>query len=85
MTPSKEHCPSPDLCVHRLEEMDERLGRIELDLKRILHGNGREGLIIRVDRLEQESSRRKWTMGVVFTALVGLTLTTFWRFVDKWL
>lgn len=79
-----EPCPSPQLCLHRLDQMDERLGHIEHDLARILHGNGREGLIVRIDRLEQREKEHKWAMGVIFTTLVGLVATTIWRVVDKW-
>ena len=45
-----------------------------------LLGNGREGLMIRVDRLEQAAFKHKWAIGVAFSGALAAIL----EFIHKW-
>jgi len=48
-----------------------------------IYGNGREGLLVRVDRLEQDEGRRKWGVRLVAASVVGLIVKAFWGVVAK--
>ena len=72
-----------------MEDYGERLARIELSiitlqaqvtsLHTMLIGDGRDGLGIAVDRLEQAYQRIAWNYRIATTALVGLILKTLWE------
>lgn len=58
----------------RLERIDERLRRIEessVRLENLITGNGtpERGLIVKLDRLEQQAESNRWTMRTALTAL----------------
>ena len=63
------------LTAARLED-SQKLDRI----LRHLEGNGREGLLVRVDRLEQAEQRRSWLVRVIAAAVVALIAkVAFWK------
>ena len=72
--------PLPD-CVEKLAtlqaEQRDQSGKLDRILKH-LEGNGREGLIVKVDRLEQSEERRKWALRAIAGAVVGLAVKAFW-------
>ena len=45
---------------------------------RHLEGNGSDGLIVRVDRLEQSEERRKWAVRALAGAIAGVAAKAFW-------
>ena len=49
----------------------------------VIDGNGREGLIVRVDRLEQIEGRRKWTSRLVATSVGALIVKALWGLIGK--
>lgn len=69
------------------KEIIERLTRIEahveqlVDMEQVqnalLRGNGRDGLVIRVDRLEQTGRRLSWTLRALFTAFLAAVVAVF--------
>lgn len=54
----------------KLDYITAKLDQVHL----ILTGNGDpcKGLVVRVDRMEQNSAMARWFLGVVIVALVGL-------------
>ncbi len=77
-------CPTPlPECIEKLatlaaaREADSR----KLDrILRHLEGNGRDGLLVRVDRLEQTEQRRSWLVRVIAAAVIGLIAKLmFWN------
>ena len=76
-----------------MEEYGERLARIELSiitlqaqvtsLHTMLIGDGRDGLGIAVERLEQAYQRIAWNYRIAMTALIGLILKTAWEILVK--
>ncbi|MFW6145748.1 MAG: hypothetical protein ACOC7R_00275 [Planctomycetota bacterium] len=74
--------PLPD-CIEKLamltaarKEDSQKLDRI----LRHLEGNGRDGLLVRVDRLEQAEQRRSWLVRVIAAVVIGLIAKmTFWK------
>ena len=73
-------CDTPlPQCVEKLARLAEagRDDSAKLDkILKHLEGNGREGLIVRVDRLEQTEKRRSrlvWTVAAAVIALVAKT------------
>ena len=72
-----------------MEDYGERLAKIELaiitlqaqvtSLHAMLLGDGRSGINIAVDRLEQAYSSMRWNYRIVMTALIGLILKTLWE------
>jgi len=57
-----------------LERLEEHAQQDRVDFTRInesLHGNGKPGMNLRLDRLEQTEKRRGKQIWVIFTALVG--------------
>lgn len=69
------------------QEVLQRLTGIEFEIKgmrqeleddrRLLRGNGREGLVVRHDRVEQFTKALIWAMGIVYVAVVGLLVGRF--------
>lgn len=55
----------------RTESMCERIEKMD----HTLHGNGKEGLVVRVDRLEQGEARRTKLFWILVTAVV-VSMTT---------
>lgn len=69
-----------------VDDIDERLRLVEVQVARlatatermlgqhddILTENGREGLVVRMDRLEQVEKKRTWTIRALVTGLVAL-------------
>ncbi|NLF30560.1 MAG: hypothetical protein GX591_06700 [Planctomycetes bacterium] len=70
-------------CIEKLATLAAARREDSLKLDRILRhleGNGRDGLLVRVDRLEQAEQRRSWLVRVIAAAVVGLIAKTmFWR------
>lgn len=76
-----------------MDDYGERLARIELSLimlqaqvtamQATLVGDGRSGLGVAVDRLEQSYERIKWNYRIALTALIGLILKTVWELLTK--
>ena len=58
-----------------MEHLTESVNRID----KTLHGNGRKGLVLRLDRLEQSSAfRGRWVscvVAVLLTALITVVVT----------
>jgi len=75
------HTPLPE-CVEKLTRLAEARhddsGKLDKILKH-LEGNGREGLIVRVDRLEQTERRRSRLMWTVAAGVVALVVKTGWE------
>lgn len=64
-----------------LAEKIDRLGEDVVVVKELLTGNGEpsKGLVVRVDRLEQVESRRKWTVRAIAGTLMSLIASHFVR------
>ena len=74
--------PLPD-CIEKLATLTAARREDSRKLDRILRhleGNGRDGLLVRVDRLEQAEQRRSWLVRVIAAAVIGLIAKmTFWN------
>ena len=74
--------PLPD-CIEKLATLAAARREDSRKLDRILRhleGNGRDGLLVRVDRLEQAEQRRSWLVRVIAAAVIGLIAKmTFWN------
>jgi hypothetical protein len=53
------------------------------DHEKKLYGNGKQGIIITVDRLDQSHSRQTKLMWLIFTAVVPLVIGAVWSFFTK--
>ena len=75
------------------EEYGERLAKIELaiitlqgqvtSLHQTLIGDGRDGLGIAVDRLEQAHQRMVWNYRLIGSALIGLVVKAVWELLTQ--
>lgn len=62
-------------------EVKSQLKDLHAKFDLFLHGNfDKPGLMIRMDRLEQDVDRRKWHLGIIYTALVGVAV----KFIQEW-
>lgn len=59
--------------VHRQVEADEEVRRTIFG-----DGNGHKGLVVKIDRLEQDSTRARWLWRAVVGALVPLIVAAAW-------
>jgi len=44
-------------------------------IKQLIFGNGRNGLVVRLDRLEQSEKVRKWHIRTLWVGIVGLVIS----------
>lgn len=75
------NAPLPD-CVDKLARLAEARADDSAKLDKILkhlEGNGREGLIVRVDRLEQTEKRRSRLVLTVAATVIALVVKTGWE------
>lgn len=71
--------------------MEERITRLEThceairedlaQIKGVLLGKERDGLIVRLDRLERDAERRKWQLRTTAAALIAVVVAV----VKEWL
>lgn len=84
---SNDPCRGPDWCPYDADVVRElvsstavqaeQITRIEKNVDRItsaIVGNGKEGLAVRTDRLEQKDKSRSRFFWIAVTAMVGLAL-----------
>ena len=79
------HPPLPD-CVEKLARLAEagRDDSAKLDkILKHLDSNGREGLIVRVDRLEQTEKRRSRLTWTVAAGVIALVVKTGWELLGQ--
>lgn len=85
----RHECVGPDWCPYDEEVVrnlaadtavqGEKIDRIEQGIQRIetcLKGNGKEGLVVRTDRLEQKDKTRGRIFWIALTGIIGLALKT---------
>lgn len=66
-------------CLERYKNVDEKLDRI----LRHLDGNGSPGLVVRLDRLEQNERRRNWWMRSVVGGTLALAIERLFQHFHK--
>ena len=79
------HTPLPE-CVEKLAQLAEASRDDSAKLDKILKhldGNGREGLIVRVDRLEQTERRRSRLVWTVAAGVIALVVKTGWELLGR--
>ena len=54
---------------------------LETRIRHTLYGNGKPGLVMQVDRLDQQASRNRWFMRAVIVALIAVIVAAF---VEHW-
>lgn len=62
---------------HWMGEVSAKLATLTAEVKTVrelLQGNGRAGMIVRVDRLEQQGKLARWILATVIVAVVGLVV-----------
>jgi hypothetical protein len=80
MTQEKCNHPLPE-CIENFAEIKAQLETLlekTGDIQKVLRGNGREGLIIRTDRLEQTHNRSVWISRVLLGAVLLLVVNQIW-------
>jgi len=76
--------PLPE-CAGELARLAEARRDDSAKLDKILkhlEGNGRDGLIVRVDRLEQTEKRRSRLVWIVAAAVIALVVKTGWELLN---
>lgn len=77
--------PAMTQLIENFSNQSERLGRMDEKLDRLtagLYGTPEEpqkGLIIRVDRIEQQRNTMVKVIWVLFTSVAGLFASKFWK------
>ena len=61
----------------RIEAHVENLVNIEQEHSLLLRGNGKDGLVVRLDRLEQTGRKQSWTLRALFLALLTALAAVF--------
>ena len=78
-----DHCPTPlPQCIETLARLQEARSDDSQKLDRILRhleGNGREGLIVRVDRLEQTERRRSKAVWIAAGSVIATAAAAMWK------
>lgn len=72
----------------RLALIQQRLDQIQAtsdETNALLTGDGRpeDGLIVKVDRIEQRAGAAQWFIGILFVAIVGVAVKAFWETFTK--
>lgn len=77
--------PAMTKLIDNFSNQSERLGRMDEKLDRLTAGlygapdEPQKGLIIRVDRLEQQRNMTVKALWALFTSVLGLIVTKFWK------
>jgi len=53
-------------------ERQEEQGRDIKGHDKVLHGNGKDGIILKVDRLETFAKTERWVYGIIFVVFFGI-------------
>src|ERR1035437_2868477 len=80
MTKNDCNNPLPE-CIENFADIKAKLGVLlekTNDIQSIIRGNGREGLIIRKDRLEQAHNRLTWLSRILLGAILLLVVNQVW-------
>lgn len=66
-----------EVIAEKLDQIAEKIDKIDT----ILTGNGdpSKGLIVRMDRLEQVESRRKWQIRTLAASFAGGAISWIWK------
>ena len=67
--------------THLQGSVETLTGKVE-SMDTLLRGNGKTGLILRVDRMEQTDKRRTWIIRTVLGAVLTLAVATVWGLVS---
>lgn len=75
----KEASRGIEMEIHRkidkeAERVTTHINRVEADLRAVLFGNGKLGLIIEIDRLKQFKKAFYWVTGVVVGILIKIII-----------
>ena len=68
----------PEVRLALLEDWIEQIKNDTHEIKRALQGNGRPGLMTRLDRLEQKESVRDRHFWVIYPILASLAIGAVW-------
>ena len=74
----------PDKCLlheEKLHQLADDVGEIKQTLARVdecLRGNGRVGLVTRLDRLEQAHKLIRWLAGTASAGVIALVVKAAW-------
>jgi len=80
---TKESCEINPECARQLGAIAEQLKDINGKLDKFdlaLHGNGKPGLLISVDRLTQAANRNRWFVRAIAGVVITLTFTFCWNY-----
>ena len=63
------------VCKQEFMEIKKSLSIIDKSLR----GNGKVGMVVRIDRLEQAEATRSRLLWVIATTVIGLLVATIWH------
>lgn len=61
----------------------ERMNKMLEKHEEIFHGNGKVGILTRIDRVEQIESQRSWHIRAIWTALISVIMKAFYSMITK--
>jgi len=70
-------CSQTDICQKQFESIHKKLDRLD----EAVRGNGKPGILVRLDRLEQDARRQ----GQLLWLLIGAAITVLTSLVITWI
>ena len=67
-----------EVVVARLEEKQDAQIAMLARIVTCLEGNGRDGMIVEMDRLKQDAERRRWAVRALAASVLTVAVKAFW-------